>query len=334
MANDYPRETAADLAANAAFILMADELGVSPLLDKGEPFTRDALVEAAQNNAEGVGEFLRALIAAGLVEPVGGEGDSDDNGRFVTSADYAERRYEAGYLTWALNASRPHIENVGEFIADYPTAAAKHQRDGRRVAVSSRWMGSFGAAPVAFAEITGRRPARLVDLGAGSGGLLIELLRRLPDSTAVAVDINAAACDEASRNARRAGMADRLEVVNRSVQSLVEDPTPISGVDLIHAGFVMHDILADTESADAVLRTLRSSLAEGGALVVMDAVPYATEPRERAFSALFTYLHTMAMDVELPTQEQWYAAFEKAGFTSITHTPLRWPAGRMFVVSG
>lgn len=333
MPNDYPRETAADLAANAAFILMADELGVSPLLDKGEPFTRDALVEAAQNNAEGVGEFLRALIAAGLVEPVAGDGPEAGD-RFVPSADYAERRYEAGYLTWALNASRPHIENVAEFIADYPSAAAKHQRDGRRVAVSSRWMGSFGAAPVAFAEITGRRPARLVDLGAGSGGLLIELLRRLPDSTAVAVDINAAACDEASRNARRAGMADRLAVVNRSVQSLVEDPSPISGVDLIHAGFVMHDILADTESAEAVLRTLRSSLADGGALVVMDAVPYATEPRERAFSALFTYLHTMAMDVMLPTQEQWYAAFEKAGFTSITHTPLRWPAGRMFVVSG
>src|SRR5436305_2861008 len=129
MADYYPREPAADLAANAAFILIADELGVSPLLDKGEPFTREALVESAQNNAEGVGEFLRALIAAGLVEPAVGDGDSGGGDRFVTSADYAERRYEAGYLTWALNASRPHIENVAEFIADYSSAAAKHQRD-------------------------------------------------------------------------------------------------------------------------------------------------------------------------------------------------------------
>lgn len=327
MVNDYPRETAADLVANAAFILMADELGVSALLDKGEPFSRDELVEAAQNNADGVGEFLGALVAAGLVEPAA------EGGRFVTAGDYGQRRYEAGYLTWALTASSPHVENVAEFIADYDAASAKHLRDGRRVAVSSRWMGSYGAAPFAFAEITGRRPARLVDLGAGSGGLLIELLRRLPDSTGVAVDINAAACDEASRNARRAGMPDRLEVVNRSVQSLIEDPSPIRGADVIHAGFVMHDILTDPEAADAVLRTCRSSLSAGGAMVIMDAVPYSGDPRERAFSALFTYLHSMAMDVKLPTEEQWQAAFEKAGFTSITRTALRWPAGRMFVVS-
>lgn len=164
MVTDYPRETAADLVANAAFILMADELGVSALLDKGEPFSRDDLVDAAQNNADGVGEFLGALIAAGLVEPA-----PDDADRFVPAGDYGQRRYEAGYLTWALTASSPHVENVAEFIADYDAASAKHQRDGRRVAVSSRWMGSYGAAPFAFAEITGRRPARLVDLGAGSG---------------------------------------------------------------------------------------------------------------------------------------------------------------------
>lgn len=329
MVNDYPRETAADLVANAAFILMADELGVSALLDKGEPFSRDELVDAAQNNADGVGEFLGALIAAGLVEPA-----PDDADRFVPAGDYGQRRYEAGYLTWALTASSPHVENVAEFIADYDAASAKHQRDGRRVAVSSRWMGSYGAAPFAFAEITGRAPARLVDLGAGSGGLLTELLRRLPESIGVALDINAAACDEASRNARRAGMADRLEVVNRSVQSLVADPSPINGADVIHAGFVMHDILTDPEVGDAVLRVCRASLAPGGAMVIMDAVPYSPDPRERAFSALFSYLHSMAMDVKLPTEEQWHLAFEKAGFTSISMTVLRWPAGRMFVVSG
>lgn len=328
MPPDRPQETAADLAATAAFLLMADELGLSALLDAGTPFSRAELADAANNRAEGIAAFLDVLVTVGLVVPAG------DGERFVAGPGYADRRYEAGYLTWALNANRPYLEAVAEFIADYDSAAQRHRREGRRVAVSSRWMGSYGATPVAVAEITGRDPRRVADLGAGAGGLLIELLRALPGATGSALDLNAAACEEAVRAAKHAGVADRLDVTNRSIQSLIEDPGPIEGADVIHAGFVMHDVMPEPAAMDAVLRTCRGSLREGGALVIMDAVPYAPDPRERAFSALFTYLHTMAMHVELPTQEQWQAAFEHAGFTSVTCTPLRFPGGRMFVVSG
>lgn len=326
---DRSAQAVADLAANAAFLEMAEELGISALLDQGAPFSLDEAVRAAPAvPAEGMAAFMTALVAAGLVER------SAVDQKFVACPDFADRRHEAGYLAWALNANRPYLRGAAEFLADYTGAAAKYSRDGRWVAVSSRWVGSQGFYPHAFTEIMRGRPQRVVDLGAGAGGLLINLLRELPGSTAVAVDMNPAACAEAVSAAQRAGVGDRLTVVNRRVQSLVDDPSPVAGADVVHAGFVMHDIVGDSAVFSAVLAACRASLAAGGKMVIVDAVPYCADARGRAFSALFTYLHARSMGVELPVQDQWEAAFRGAGFTRVTCTPLRMPGSRMFVISG
>jgi hypothetical protein len=159
-------------------------------------------------------------------------------------------------------------------------------------------------------------------------------LRTLPDSAGVALDLSDAACAEAARAAERAGVADRLDVVNRSIESLADDRSPVRGAEVVHAGYVLHDVVGDEAVIDAVLRACRTSAAPGCRLVVTDAVPYAGNPRERAFSALFTYLHASAMDVRLPTEEQWEATFRRTGFTDVTCVPHRMPGGRMFVATG
>lgn len=58
----------------------------------------------------------------------------------------------------------------------------------------------FGATP----------PARLIDLGTGTGCLIISLLTEWREATGVAVDISAAALDIARRNAGRLGTAARM----------------------------------------------------------------------------------------------------------------------------
>jgi len=321
------REIAADLGANAALLEIAESLGLSALLDQSAPFD---LVEAARTAdvpEAGARAFLEALVAAGLLE----SGDID--GRYVPSTDLADRRYEAGYLSWSLNANRPYLDHAALFLRDPDAASARYQRDGRTVAVSSRWIGSQGFYPGVIAEITARKPRRIVDLGAGAGGLLIQLLTVLPDSIGLALDLSAAACAEAKKAAGHAGVGDRLEVVHRSIESLVDDRAPVLDADLVHAGFVMHDVVSKPDVLDGVLRAVRESLAAGGCFVVTDAVPYVDNERERAFSALFSYLHASSMDVRLPTEELWRDAFGRAGFGDVTSEPLGMPGSRVFVAA-
>jgi SAM-dependent methyltransferase len=327
MTTEQQTETAADIAALAALLEIAEELGVSPLLDRGAPFTIEEFASAAQTSPARAGAFLEAVVAAGLVER------DDDHDSFMPCADMADRRYQAGYVSWALTANRPYISHGAEFVRDPDAAGAKYHRDGRWVAVSSRWVGSQGFYPNAFAEIIEQRPSRVVDLGAGTAGLPIHVLRTLPDSSAVAIDLNPDACAEAERAAKRAGVHDRLQVVNRPIESLVKDPAPLHGADVVHAGFVMHDLVGAPATFDAVLRTCRASLGDNGRLLVTDAVPYATDERERAFSALFTYLHTASMAVRLPTEDMWLSAFRRAGFTDVSCTRLRMPTSRLFIAS-
>jgi SAM-dependent methyltransferase len=320
------RNIAADLAANAAFLEIAEYLGLSALLDRGTSFTLDEAVATADVPEAGALSFLQALVSAGLLE------QDTDARQFTPCADLAEKRYQAGYLSWSLNANRPYLDHAAELLRD-PAATADYQRDGRRVAVSSRWIGSKGFYPGVITEITARKPRRLVDLGAGAAGLLIHLLGELPEATALALDLSAGACDEAQRAAERAGVRHRLDVVCRSIESLVEDASPVQGADIVHAGFVMHDVVRDQEVLDGILRTVRASLAEGGCMVVTDAVPFVGNERERAFSALFSYLHASSMDVRLPAEELWRAAFARAGFTEVTVTELGMPGARAFVAS-
>jgi len=321
-------ETASELAADAAFLEMAEELGISALLDRGTAFTVDEAARAASMVPEaGMASFLAALEASGLVTRV------VNDRTFTACADIADRRRQSGYIAWAMNANRPYLVNAPEFLSDYRNAVSRYSRDGRWVALSTQWIAAQ-AYPRVLAEIMRGAPGRVVDLGAGAGALLIGLLRDRPGITGVAIDLSPAACAEASRAAGRAQVADRLEVVNRSVQSLIDDPSPLAGADVVHAGFVMHDIFEDAGVFDGVLGACRSSLAPGGKMVIIDAVPYSADPEERAFSALFTYLHKHSMGVELPTQDRWEAAFGRAGFTDVACVPLPMPACRMFLASG
>jgi release factor glutamine methyltransferase len=61
----------------------------------------------------------------------------------------------------------------------------------------------------ALAEFKSTPPARIVDLGTGSGALLIALLIEWPKATGLALDKSEAALHIAGRNAQRLGVANR-----------------------------------------------------------------------------------------------------------------------------
>jgi release factor glutamine methyltransferase len=57
------------------------------------------------------------------------------------------------------------------------------------------------------------RPWRLLDLGVGSGCLLLTLLREYPDATGVGLDLSEAALGIARGNAQALGVAERVRLV-------------------------------------------------------------------------------------------------------------------------
>lgn len=316
--------TAPDIAAAAALLEMADRLRILDPIASGQPFSVAELAECGGLPREGVAGYVEALVSAAILQRAGE--------KFQAVPDFGTILHQAGYVSWTMNANRPFIEHAREFLTDHDAAARKYCRDGREVAVSSQWMGSLAFYPAAFEAIIAAKPERMTDLGAGTCRLLIDVLTTFPDATAVGLDLDAGACSAAEEAAKQVGVDDRLTVLERSIQSVAEDPTPVQGADVIHAGFVFHDMMPEEEHiADAVLANCRDSLRPGGMMAITEAMPYLGNERERRFSAIVTYYHRQFMTRRLLSAEEWERKLLGAGFRQVEIVELGFPTGRLFV---
>jgi SAM-dependent methyltransferase len=314
---------APDLAGAAALLDIGDSLGLVGLIDT--ECRADVLAAAVDLPVGGVVNYLEALAAAGIVERVG-------DLRYRPSADFAVIRHQAGYISWAMTANRPFIEHAREFLTDPEQAKATYRRNGRQVAVSSQWMGSLAFYPAAKEAILQACPTRFADLGSGTCRLVIEVLLSRPDATGVGLDIDAPACDAARSAAKEAGLADRIDVYQRPIQSLAADPSPLEGVDVIHGGFVFHDMLPDEEDiADKVLARCRDALPVGGTMAITDAVPFPASERERRFGTIVSYYHHEFMGRRLLSAAEWCEKLKTAGFADVKVIELGFPSGRLFI---
>ena len=138
----------------------------------------------------------------------------------------------------------------------------------------------------ALAELKGRRdePLSLLDLGTGTGCLLIALLSELPHATGLGIDLSQEACDTAAGNAALNGVAERAafrqgcwtEGLSGRFDLIVSNPPyiPSSEIPGLSVEVREHDpILALDGGADGLApyrsfaRTLPGLLAPGGIVV-------------------------------------------------------------------
>lgn len=97
-------------------------------------------------------------------------------------------------------------------------------------------------AALALIEKTGRReePLRLLDLGTGTGCILLTLLDELPKARGFGTDLSAAALRLAEANARRLGVADRasflasdwLDAIHGEFDLIVSNPPYIASGEI------------------------------------------------------------------------------------------------------
>lgn len=92
-------------------------------------------------------------------------------------------------------------------------------------------------------RLQGRTSPLVLDIGTGSGAIIISLLHKLPEARGTAVDISNEALTVARANAGRLGVGDRLElmrgdlfapVADRVFDAIVSNPPYIADADLAH----------------------------------------------------------------------------------------------------
>jgi release factor glutamine methyltransferase len=149
--------------------------------------------------------------------------------------------------------------------------------------------------------------ARLLDLGTGTGAIVVTLLAERPDATAVATDLSQEALAVARENAERAGVAQRLCLMHGSWFA------PVTGVFDMIVSNPPYIPKADIEGLSPDVRNFDPGLALSGGDDGLD--PYrAIAPR--AASHLAAEGHVL-VEIGAGQAEQVEAIFAASGFSKV-----------------
>jgi 2-polyprenyl-3-methyl-5-hydroxy-6-metoxy-1,4-benzoquinol methylase len=170
-------------------------------------------------------------------------------------------------------------------------------------------------------------PARVADLGCGSGWSSIALARAYPSAHIDGIDLDQASIAEARHNAAAAGLTDRVRFECRDAG----DPALAGQYDLVTLFETLHD-LADPAAA---LRAAAALLATGGAVLVGDekVAETFTAPGDELerFNYGWSALHCLPASLTDPTSVATGAVIRpdtvrhfarEAGFSAVTVLPI------------
>ena len=120
----------------------------------------------------------------------------------------------------------------------------------------------FPAVPGLSERLAADPPARVADVGCGTGWSSIEIARGYPKARVTGIDLDAASIDTARANAVAEGVDAHVTFEQRDAA----DPALAGAFDLVCAFETIHD-MCDPVGALRVMRNLR---AEGGTVLVAD----------------------------------------------------------------
>jgi SAM-dependent methyltransferase len=148
------------------------------------------------------------------------------------------------------------------------------------------------------------RPARILDVGCGSGVWSLAMAERDPAARVTGLDLPAVV-ESFRERARSRGLAERIATIPGDMFAA---EAPRAAFDLVVIANVLR--LEPVERAAALVRRFAGAVAPGGALLVIDALAGGTEARElaRAVYALHLGLRTKQGRVHSPGEiSRWLA---------------------------
>lgn len=254
-------------------LYVAAKLGIPDELAAG-PARAAEVATAVGADPDAVYRLLRAMVSRGALRedrdgrfaltPVGDALRADAEGSLrdmVLFLGHPARWADWGSLEYSVRTGRPAADMLrGMPFFDYLDT------DPEFAAVFNNAMtaasGLSDDVALQACDFTGAR--LIVDVGGGHGAVLATVLRGAPEARGILYDLPAVV-DGAAPLLAEAGVADRCTVSGGSFLESVP-----AGGDL----YVMKNVIHDWDDTDAatILRNVRTAIAEGGKLVLLEMV--------------------------------------------------------------
>ncbi len=257
-------------------VYVGDRLGLyAGLADLGRA-TSAELAERTGTNERYVREWLEQQVATGILEVEG------------TAAEATARRYalpgayhEVFLDRSSLNCLAPLLRLTVGVTKPLPALLQAFRTDGgvpypdygvdtlEGIAEMNRpmFLNQLGtewlpAIPDVHARLLADPPARVADVGCGTGWSSIAMARAYPKAEVHGFDLDEASIALARRNAMAEGLTDRVTFAVRDAA----DPDLAGGYELATAFETIHDMAKPVEA----LRAMRGLVKESGAVIVAD----------------------------------------------------------------
>jgi SAM-dependent methyltransferase len=259
-----------DFATTTSTLLAAigDQYGLFADMAACGPQTAKELAAHTKTSERYVGEWLKALASAGYVKR------DPTNDTYTLPPEHVPVLAKNG-TPFSLSGFFPQIRSIVRIYDEIATAF----RTGKGVN-PAYYDEDFHDGQAQFTQFwfdqllvqqwipasKGLREkleagASVADLGCGQGRLLITLAKAFPKSSFVGFDVNPAVIKKAARNAKEAGVSDRVRFEQRDILKGLGDQ-----FDLI----TIVDALHDMPDPIAVAKVARKALRQGGTFLLQD----------------------------------------------------------------
>ena len=254
-------------------VYLGERLGLYRELSSGGPATPADLAERAGIAERYAREWLEHQAVAGFLD-VENPGAPDRDRRYALPEDHVEVLVDRDSLAFSahkaidiVRAGRRLPELTEAFRAGGGIPPLPWEPEGRADFNRPRFVNLLGKAwlpsiPEVHARLNAEPPARVADIACGMGWSSISMGLAYPRIIVDGFDLDAAAVEQATRNARDARVEDR--VAFRAADAA--DPGFSGQYDLATIFEALHDMSRPVEA----LRAARSLLADGGWVLVAD----------------------------------------------------------------
>ena len=260
-------------------VYVGERLGLYRALADGGPATSSELAGRTGTVERYVREWLEHHAASGLLavdDPAAGPLDRRYRlpaGHLPVLADPDDVRYAAYKGVEMVRAARPLPDVVEAFrhggapppLSWAPEGRAEFNRALFVNLLGSEWLPAIGEVD---RRLRAEPPARVADMGCGTGWSSIAMATAYPLVRVDGFDLDPDVITAAAEHAREAGLADRVRF---SVLDAADPDLP-GRYDLVTIFEALHDMARPVEA----LAAARGMLAEGGSVVVADE-PVADE---------------------------------------------------------